>query len=220
MSKEPILSPQLTKAAMLHFESGVPIDNCDIRTEHRERLARVEHVYWQWIRNPFLDTFVIFKQLAKGKYADIHSEWRVAQKDEQLFKFVRDHMSPPSRRTSEQKVRVTADRLMQMGAETDNDRAMAKGAALLMQLDRLDQPESEQVDMNRLSWIAPVVTTSAKEIDETKDDMDDPEMKRIISKYNAFVDEKEEDIEKRVEVMAARGASARAESDGELTIDN
>ena len=35
-----------------------------------------------------------------------------------------------------------------------------------------------------------------------------------------FVDEKEEDIEKRVEVMAARGASARAESDGELTIDN
>lgn len=204
---------------MLHFESGVPIDNCDIRTEHRERLARVEHVYWQWIRNPFLDTFVMFKQLAKGKYADIHSEWRVAQKDEQLFKFVRDHMSPPSRRASEQKVRVTADRLMQMGAETDNDRAMAKGAALLMQLDRLDQPESEQVDMNRLSWIAPVVTTSAKEAGDYED-VDDKEMKRIMSKYGGYVDEKERDIEKMVEVMAARGASARAESDGELTIDN
>ena len=205
MSKEPILSPQLTKAAMLHFESGVPIDNCDIRTEHRERLARVEHVYWQWIRNPFLDTFVMFKQLAKGKYADIHSEWRVAQKDEQLFKFVRDHMSPPSRRTSEQKVRVTADRLMQMGAETDNDRAMAKGAALLMQLDRLDQPESEQVDMSRVAFLPTVVTTDIHEIDDTREEVSDEETKKILAKYNAYVDDKSKAVEEKVAVMEARG---------------
>lgn len=205
MSKEPILSPQLTKAAMLHFESGVPIDNCDIRTEHRERLARVEHVYWQWIRNPFLDTFVMFKQLAKGKYADIHSEWRVAQKDEQLFKFVRDHMSPPSRRTSEQKVRVTADRLMQMGAETDNDRAMAKGAALLMQLDRLDQPESEQVDMSRVAFLPTVVTTDIHEIDDTREEVSDEETKKILAKYNAYVDDKSKAVEEKVAVMEAKG---------------
>ena len=205
MSKEPILSPQLTKAAMLHFESGVPIDNCDIRTEHRERLARVEHVYWQWIRNPFLDTFVMFKQLAKGKYADIHSEWRVAQKDEHLFKFVRDHMSPPSRRTSEQKVRVTADRLMQMGAETDNDRAMAKGAALLMQLDRLDQPESEQVDMSRVAFLPTVVTTDIHEIDDTREEVSDEETKKILAKYNAYVDDKSKAVEEKVAVMEARG---------------
>lgn len=190
---------------MLHFESGVPIDNCDIRTEHRERLARVEHVYWQWIRNPFLDTFVMFKQLAKGKYADIHSEWRVAQKDEQLFKFVRDHMSPPSRRTSEQKVRVTADRLMQMGAETDNDRAMAKGAALLMQLDRLDQPESEQVDMSRVAFLPTVVTTDIHEIDDTREEVSDEETKKILAKYNAYVDDKSKAVEEKVAVMEARG---------------
>lgn len=190
---------------MLHFESGVPIDNCDIRTEHRERLARVEHVYWQWIRNPFLDTFVMFKQLAKGKYADIHSEWRVAQKDEQLFKFVRDHMSPPSRRASEQKVRVTADRLMQMGADTDNDRAMAKGAALLMQLDRLDQPESEQVDMSRVAFLPTVVTTDIHEIDDTREEVSDEETKKILAKYNAYVDDKSKAVEEKVAVMEARG---------------
>lgn len=196
------------KAAMLHFESGVPIDNCDVRTENRERMARVEHVYWQWLRNPFMDTFVMFKQLAKGKYADVYSEWRVAQKDEQLFKFVRDHMAPPSRRVSEQKVRVTADRLMQMGAETDNDRAMAKGAALLMQLDRLDQPESEQVDMARVTFLPPVVTTRAHEVDDTKEDMSDSQSMAIMKKYGGYVDEKRKMIDENVKVLEATSAPA------------
>jgi hypothetical protein len=43
-------------SALLHFENGVPIDDCDVRSENKDRLARVDHVFWQWKRNPFLDT--------------------------------------------------------------------------------------------------------------------------------------------------------------------
>jgi hypothetical protein len=98
---------------------------------------------------------------------------------------------------------------MERGLATDNDRAMAKGADLLTRVARLDQPESEQVDLNRLSFLPPVVTTSAKEVGDYED-VDDKEMKRIMEKYGGYVDEKERDIERMVETMAAR-SSAPAE---------
>jgi hypothetical protein len=207
MAQVSTIPQQLMTSALLHFQNGVPIDDCNCRAEHKRRLARVHHVYWQWVRNPWLDYFAMFKQMAKGQYADAQSAWRVAEKDRILFDFVKDSVSPPSRRESEQKVRVTADRLMQMGAETDNGRDMAEGAKILMKLDRLDQPESEQADMAKVMFLPPVVTTSVKEVDETKEDVDDAEMKRIMQKYGGFVDEKEKDIDEMVEVMAAKGAA-------------
>jgi uncharacterized protein with von Willebrand factor type A (vWA) domain len=42
------------------------------------------------------------------------------------------------------------------------------------------------------------------------EDVDDKEMKRIMEKYGGYVDEKERDIERMVETMAAR-SSAPAE---------
>ena len=71
----------------------------------------------------------------------------------------------------------------------------------------LDKPEEERIDMSKMAFLPPVVTTSAKDADDTKQDVDDPEMKRIMSKYGGYVDEKELRIEKLVEVMVARGKS-------------
>ena len=203
MAQVSTIPQQLMTAALLHFQSGVPIDDCNCRAEHKRRLARVHHVYWQWVRNPWLDYFVMFKQMAKGKYADVQSAWRVAEKDKKLFDFVKDNIAPPSRRESEQKVRVTADRLMQMGAETDNGRDMAEGAKILMKLDRLDQPESENRDMSKAVFLPPVVTTSAHEVDDTKEDMSDQQSLAIMDKYGAHIDEKRRMIEDRVAVMEA-----------------
>jgi hypothetical protein len=208
MAQPSTIPQQLMTAAMLHFESGVPINDCHLdKRGWRDRLARVSHVYWIWKKNPFLDTFELFKQLVKNLSSDRHSAWHMAQKDQLLLDFVTQHVACDNRKVMEARVRASANHLMRMGMETDNAFALADGAKIAMKLDRLDQPESEQADMSKVMFLPPVVTTSAKEMDETKNDMDDAEMKRIMAKYNGYVDEKERDIEKMVETMEAKSGS-------------
>ena len=203
------LSLELRKWSMLHFENGVPICDINIRRENKDRLARVSHVYWQWVKNPFLDYNAMLRQLVKGKYADAPSEYHAAQKDQELFKFVLDRMSPPSRKVAEAKVRAVADRLMQNGMQTDNGKDMAEGAKIAIKLDRLDQPEAEQNDMNKVAFLPSVVVTDIREVDETKENIDDEETKRIMQKYGGYVDEKRTMIEERVAAMEAAASIPR-----------
>lgn len=213
MAQESTIPQKLMTAALLHFEQGVPIDDCDIRTEQRERLARVSHVYWQYVKNPFLEPFGLFKQLAKQKgYADIHCAWKAARMDKTLFDFVLEHVSVGCRHEDELMVRTAAKQAIRIGLETDNPTALVKGGKLLSEVARLNEPEEDKGDMNKLSFLPPVVTTSAKEIDETKDDMDDDEMKRIMQKYNGYVDEKDRNIDRMVEVMAAKSQGKKEEN--------
>lgn len=194
--------------ALMHFEQGVPIDDLDLRREHRERMARVQHVYWQWVRNPItLDPFAMFKQLVKGKGADVYSEWRMAQKDKFLFDFVVEHVAPPSRRIDEAKVRAAADKMMQIGMATDNVNALDKGSKRLMEVAQLDKPEDARADMSKVAFLPTVVVTDIREVDDTKENIDDEETKRIIAQYDAFVDEKHQAIDDKVAVMEARSAA-------------
>lgn len=222
MSRESIIPQALMTGSLLHFESGVPIDDLDLRREHKERLMRVKHVYWQWMRNPFLDVFVLFKQLVKGKYADKYSEWRAAQKDKWLFDFVVERVASPSRRMDEAKVRAAADHVMRIGMETDNGKDIIEGAKLLTKVARLDQPEDQNADMSKVAFLPTVVVTNVNEVDDTKENYDDEETKRIIAKYGAFVDDKRKAIEDNVALMEARGSSTGPSTDGERgdSVDN
>ena len=204
MSQPSTIPQQLMTSALLHFENGVPIDDCDCRVDQKQRLARVSHVYWIWKKNPFLDTFQLFKQLLKGKYVDRHSEWHAAKKDQILFDFVVQHVAPTDRKVQEARVRASANHLMKMGMETDNAFAIADGAKIAMKLDRLDQPESEQADMAKAAFLPPVVTTSAHEVDDTKEDMSDKQSLAIMNKYDAYVDEKRKMIDDQVELLEAK----------------
>lgn len=212
------ISQKLMTGALMHFEQGVPISDLDIRREHKDRLARVQHVYWQWVKNPItLDPFAMFKQLVKGLGADIYSEWRMAQKDKFLFDFVVEHIAPPSRRMDEAKVRAAADKMMKIGMETDNVNALDKGSKCLMEVAQLDKPESQQADISKAMFIPPVVTTVASEIDPTKEDQTDEQARRIMSKYNAYVDDKRKSVDEKVEMMMARReATVAAEGAAEL----
>lgn len=201
--------------SLLHFESGVPIDDLDLRREHKQRLMRVQHVYWQWVRNPFLDVFALFKQLIKGKYADKHSEWRAAQKDKWLFDFVVEHVAPTSRRADEIKVRTAAEQAIRIGMETDNVQALYKGGKLLYDVAGLAQPESEQADLSKAMFIPPVVTTVASEIDPTKEDQTDEQARLIMNKYNAYVDDKRKSVDDKVDVMMARRGANGNENENE-----
>ena len=218
MAQESQIPQQLMTAALLHFEKGVPIDDCDVKGRgHRERLARVHHVYFQWIRNPLIDTFEMFRLLLNGQCSDRHSLYRMAQRDNILFEFVKDHIAISSRKQDEAMVRAAANQAIRIGMETDNVNALTKGGKLLYEVAHLGEPEEDRADMNKLSFLPPVVTTSAKEVDETKDDMDDAEMKRIMAKYNGYVDEKERDIDRMVEVMEAK-SEARPDADATGTV--
>ena len=213
-SKIKPLSQEAQIAVLAHFHSAVPIDSLQLPQAQKDRVARVEHVYWLYLKNPYLDTSAMFYELNKQRYnctkGDVnahHKVYAAVALDERMLRFVIDNAKPHSRKDSEFKVRAATDKLIQIGMQTDNVQALSKGASLRMQLDQLDQPESEHADMNRLSFLPPVVTTSAKDVDDTKEDVNDTEMKRIMSKYEGYVDEKENDIEKMVEVMAAKGKS-------------
>lgn len=203
-------------AALLHFESGVPIADCNIAARgHRDRLARVHHVYYQWLKNPYLDTFEMFKQMVKGQGADRHSEWRIAQKDKQLFDFVKDHIAISSRKQDEAMVRAAASQAIRIGMETDNVNALTKGGKLLFDVAGLDKPEDQRADMSKVTFLPSVVVTNIKEVDDTKENLDDEEAKRIIAKYGGFVDEKRNMIEEHVELLEAKGMAARQKTDAE-----
>lgn len=202
-------------AALLHFQSGVPIDDCDCRSDQKRRLARVSHVYWIWKQNPFISTFDLFKQLLKGKCADRHSEWHAAQKDQMLFEFVVKQVAPTDRKIMEERVRASANHLMKMGMETDNAFAIADGAKLAMKLDRLDEPEEERADMSKVAFLPSVVVTDIRQVDDTKENIDDEETKRIIAKYGAYVDEKHQMIDDKVGMIEAR-SGARGLNSGYL----
>jgi hypothetical protein len=196
--------------ALLHFQSGVPIKDLDMRREHKDRLARVAHVYWVWIQDPMLDAYQMLRQLVKqtGKYAGVTEITHAAQKDKMLFDFVIDHIQSGSRRQDELKVRYAAERMITIGLETDNVMALDKGSKRLYEVAGLDKPESEQADMNKVAFLPTVVVTDIREVDDTKENIDDEETKRIIAKYGAFVDDKHKAIDQKVAQMEARSRAA------------
>lgn len=191
-------------AALLHFEQGVPINDCDIRSESKERLARVSHVYWQWVKNPFLDSFSMLRALTRKKYSNPRQDWLAASKDKLLFDFVKDTIAVGNRHEDELMVRTAARQAIRIGMETDNPTALVKGGKLLSEVAGLDRPESEKADMSKISFLPPVVVTDISRLDDSKQNVDDAEMKRIMAKYGGVTDEKMRDMDEMVEVMEAK----------------
>lgn len=192
-------------AALLHFTQGVPIDDCNCTPQQRKRLARVSHVYWLWKQNPFLETFPMFKQLVRGKYSAPSNEWMAAKSDQKLFDFVKDHCSPPDRKTQEERVRFAANHVMKIGMETDNVFAIEAGMKAAIKIDRLDQPESEQADMSKAHFISPIVTTTITDFDKTKVDYNDKQSLAIMNEFGAYIDPKRQMIEDKVAMLEAKG---------------
>lgn len=202
---QPSTLPQgLMTGALLHFEQMVPIDDCDLTEPQKKRLARVSHVYQVWLRNPFLSTFDMFRQMIKGKYADAPSEYRAAQKDQALLDFIIDHLQTNSRRKDEAKVRKAAEHAIRIGMETDNVVALTKGGKLLYDVAGLDKPESENMDASKVMFIPPVVTTNVQDVDPTKENVSDEQALLIMKKYGAAISEHRRAVDDRVEVMMAR----------------
>lgn len=217
MAQESTIPQKLMTAALLHFEQGVPIADCDIRTDQKERLARVSHVYWVWKKNPLLEPFGLFKQLAKqGDYADVNCAWRAAARDKLLFDFVVETLDNNSRKMDEEIVRTAAKQAIRIGLETDNPNALVKGGKLLSEVAGLDRPESEKADMSKIAFLPPVVVTDISRLDDSKQNVDDAEMKRIMAKYGGVTDEKMRDMDEMVELMEAKSQARQTEKDGEI----
>lgn len=195
---------ELKRGALLHFENGVPIDDLALRRESRDRLARVKHVYWQWIKNPWLDTYQMFRQLSKGKYSDASYEINVSHKDQLLFEYVRESVSIMSRKEAQMKVQAAAEKAIRIGMETDNVNALTRGGKLLFEVAGLDKPEETKEDISKVSFLPSVVVTNIKDVDPDKTNIDDEETRRIAAKYGAYVDEKRIMVEQEVATMEAR----------------
>lgn len=215
MARETGMSQSLMSGALLHFQSGVPIKDLDMRREHKDRLARVAHVYWVWIKDPMLDAYQMLRQLVKqtGSYSDAAAVTVAAQKDKMLFDFVTDHIQSGSRRQDELKVRYAAEELIRIGLETDNVTALDKGSKRLYEVAGLDKPESEQADLSKTQFIQPVVTTVASQVDSTKIDYTDEQSLLIMREFGAYIDPKREAINDKVAAMEAQSKSAAMEAD-------
>lgn len=191
--------------ALLHFEKGVPIGDLAIRKEQKESMMRVQHVYWQWVRNPFaIDPRELFRQLVKGKYQGTGAECNAINRDMLLFNFVKESVTTVSRREAEAKVKAAADKMMRIGMETDNVMALDKGSKRMFELAGLDKPEDQQMDISKVMFLPPVVTTSVTDVDPTRKTVTDEQTLAIINKYQAHQDSKRLAIEERVNTMLAR----------------
>ena len=219
MARETGMSQSLMSGALLHFQSGVPIKDLDMRREHKDRLARVAHVYWVWIKDPMLDAYQMLRQLVKqtGSYSDAAAVTVAAQKDKMLFDFVIDHIQSGSRRQDELKVRHAAEKMIRIGLETDNVMALDKGSKRLYEVAGLDKPEQEQQDISKVAFLPSVVVTDIREVDDTKQnyDYEDEETKRIMAKYGAYIDEKRTMIEEKVATMEARAGIGKNKDENE-----
>ena len=208
------LPQDLMTNSLLHFENGVPIDDLALRADQKRRLVRVSHVYWQWLRNPFaVDYKALLRQLVKGHYADPPSETHAAQKDIMLFEYIKEHISPMSRKEAQIKVQVAAEKMLRIGMETDNVMALDKGSRRLFEVAGLDKPEDNSQDINKVSFLPSVVVTNIKEVDDTKENYDDEEVKRIAEKYGAYIDEKRTMVDEKVATMEARSGRMSEESE-------
>ena len=203
---ERVLTQKMKVAILAHFLNGVPIDRLNIMQSRKDMLARVEHVYWLKVKNPFLDTHAMLYEMEKARISSRTTASRIAKAEETVLQFVIDNARPHSRKDSEMKVRAATDKLMRIGMETDNVQALHKGADLRMKLDRLDQPESEQADMANAAFLPSVVVTDIREVDDTKDYIDDEESARIMQKYGGYVDDKRKMVEEKVALMEAKSA--------------
>ena len=204
--------------SLLHFENMVPIDDLKLRNDQKRRLLRVSHVYWQWSKNPFTcDYKAMLRQLVKqmGGFNGASTECRAWQKDVQLFEFVKESISPMSRREAQLKVQVAAEKAIRIGMETDNVQALTKGGKLLYEVAGLDKPEEETADMNKIAFMPTVVVTDIRQIDDSKTFYDDEETKRIIAKYGAHVDQKHQEVDDKVALMEARAGIGLNEDDNE-----
>lgn len=205
MASESQIPQQLMTAALLVFEKGVPIADCKLQNRVlRDRLARVQHVYWQWVKNPFVDVFELFRQLLQGKASDRHALFRMAQRDKMLFEFVKEHVTLSSRKQDEATVRAAANQAIKIGLETDNVNALTKGGKLLYDVAGLDKPENEKMDMAKVMFLPPVVTTQVTDVAPDKTPVTDEQTLAIINKYNAHQDGKRLAIEERVNTMLAK----------------
>lgn len=216
-----VLTHKMKVAIIAHFVNAVPIERLSINKRGKERLAIVDHVYWLFRKNPFLDTSAMLYELCRPRYKDGFGDGRgnaknMAKQLEKVLEFAIDQVKPDSRRRDELKVRHAADKLMERGLATDNDRALAKGAELLTKVARLDQPESEQADMANIAFLPSVVVTDIREVDETKEYIDDEQSRRIMEKYGGYVDEKRRMIEDRVAVLEARSPLPTSPKEEEL----
>lgn len=204
--------------SLLHFENMVPIDDLKLRNDQKRRLLRVSHVYWQWSKNPFTcDYKAMLRQLVKqmGGFNGASTECRAWQKDVQLFEFVKESVSPMSRREAQLKVQVAAEKAIRIGMDTDNVQALTKGGKLLYEVAGLDKPEEETADMNKIAFMPTVVVTDIRQIDDSKTFYDDEETKRIIAKYGAHVDQKHQEVDDKVALMEARAGIGLNEDDNE-----
>lgn len=211
------LSQDLMTGALLHFEKGVPIGDLAIRKEQKDSMMRVQHVYWQWVRNPFaIDPRELFRQLVKGKYQGTGAECNAINRDMLLFNFVKESVSQVSRKDAEIKVKAAAEKMMRIGMETDNVTALDKGSKRMFELAGLDKPEEDNADMNKIAFMPTVVVTDIRQVDDSKIYYDDEETNRIMDKWGAHVDAKHKEIDDKVALMEARsGIGVKNEEENE-----
>ena len=64
--KDYILLPeQLKTAALLHIQKGVPLSDIAISRTKRDMICRVKFVYYMYLKDPAIDVYSIFLELAK-----------------------------------------------------------------------------------------------------------------------------------------------------------
>ena len=90
MKKPTTVSRQTVSAALCHIHDGISLQHLNVSKDVRDRIERVMHVLNRCRQQQGLNPFVLFKELAAGRYNNASEEWHVAKKDEALYERLKE----------------------------------------------------------------------------------------------------------------------------------
>lgn len=171
-----------------HLETGVPYTDMSFTDEQKRRIEVCMDAYRWFATDPFMD----LKQYIVNRWKRTYSELR---NDLKVIDYISSFYVDGQRNISSMKVRHSADILMRNGASTGNMKALEGGAKLLMQLDRLDQPETPAEMGDQLINMPVIITDNVSRKFPGKRSSTDEEMERIRRKYGVKKDRWQEMVE-------------------------
>lgn len=170
-----------------HMELGTNIDCCDMTASQKERTKQCLDCFNAICQRSWVDP----REYMKNKFGRTEAE---LTNDMAIINFMLAFRNRGSREIDEYRVRATANRAMQHGAQTGNDDLALKGAALLTKVAGLDRPAAESNEGELLPGASPF-TTDVSVAYEGKKRISKAEMKRIRQRYGVVPDEWQQRLE-------------------------
>ena len=181
---------------MLHFEGDVPIADLSLTKPQKARLTRVKAIYMAFLQNPHINALEMSRSMLKAESAQLGNRLdagdllTAAKKDVAWFEFVQEHwLTLPSRKVLRYKGLRDAERVIQIGYDTGNTRAVVDGLKQQYLYGELDKPEEDPNRVADAAFVELIPTTDITKVDPNRKRISADRRLQLAKKWGAHIDE-------------------------------